>query len=151
MKTYKGKFKPKNPQKYVGDVNNIIYRSRWESVFMTYLDRHSQILEWSSEQIFINYLSPVTRKFQRYFPDFLIKKKNQKTGEIERIMIEIKPFHETQPPSEMASKKRKKTKNRLLKETQTYAINKSKWTYAIEWCKKRDIKFIILTEKELNL
>ncbi|NDB85179.1 MAG: head completion protein, partial [Alphaproteobacteria bacterium] len=27
---YKGKFNPKNPNKYKGDPTNIIYRSRWE-------------------------------------------------------------------------------------------------------------------------
>ena len=38
MATYKGFFKPKNPQKYNGDPTNIIYRSRWELKFMMYLE-----------------------------------------------------------------------------------------------------------------
>ena len=27
---YKGRFTPKHPEKYVGDVKNIVYRSIWE-------------------------------------------------------------------------------------------------------------------------
>lgn len=32
-KYYQGKYKPKNPEKYVGDINNIIFRSSWERNF----------------------------------------------------------------------------------------------------------------------
>ena len=35
---YKGKFKPDNPSKYMGDVENIIYRSGWERRAMKYFD-----------------------------------------------------------------------------------------------------------------
>ena len=149
-RTYKGVFRPTNPRKYKGDASNIIYRSRWELRFMTYCDNHPQIVEWASEEIFIPYLSPKTRKFQRYFPDFLIKVMDKETRKIRTIMIEIKPFNQTQPPSEMSGK-RKKPKNRLLTETMTYAINTAKWNAARAWCKKRNIEFKIMTEKDLNV
>ena len=45
MKTYKGRFIPKNPKKYGGDPTNIIYRSSWEHRLMKYLDENSNILE----------------------------------------------------------------------------------------------------------
>jgi hypothetical protein len=44
----KGKFKPKNPQKYKGNVTNIIYRSSWELRLMSYLDNHKNIISWGS-------------------------------------------------------------------------------------------------------
>ena len=28
-----GKYEPKNPEKYIGDIHNIIYRSSWEYRF----------------------------------------------------------------------------------------------------------------------
>ena len=33
---YKGKFKPDNPSKYMGDVDNIVYCSGWEMRAMMY-------------------------------------------------------------------------------------------------------------------
>ena len=148
MKTYKGRFQPINPQKYKGDKNNIIYRSRWELRFMSWCDTSSQVLEWASEELYIPYLSPKTRKFQRYFPDFLIKVKDGK--KTRKIMIEIKPLKETMPPSDMSGK-RKKTKAKLLQESMTYAINTAKWDAARKFCKKHDIEFKIMTERELNV
>ena len=45
---YQGRFKPKNPTKYMGDPTNIIYRSGWELKLMSYLDTHVNVLQWSS-------------------------------------------------------------------------------------------------------
>ena len=72
-KTYKGYYKPKNPHKYNGNPNNIIYRSSWERSFMRYCDRTVNILEWSSEEVTIPYRCPTDGRKHRYFPDFLIK------------------------------------------------------------------------------
>ena len=41
---YKGKFTPKNPQKYKGNPKNIIYRSSWERRFMSYCDKTKEVL-----------------------------------------------------------------------------------------------------------
>jgi hypothetical protein len=53
---HKGKFTPINPQKYRGDATNIIYRSSWKRV-MLWLDKHSQVISWSSEEV-VPYKSP---------------------------------------------------------------------------------------------
>ena len=70
--SYKGKFKPSFPNKYRGNVTNIIYRSLWERKFMVYCDTNDKIIEWSNEEMFVWYKSPVDGKPHRYFPDFLI-------------------------------------------------------------------------------
>jgi hypothetical protein len=47
----------------------------------------------------------------------------------------------------------KKTEKALLnyqKALQTYAVNKSKWSAATQFCKEKGLTFIILTEKELK-
>ena len=45
MPTYKGKFTPDNPSKYMGDVENIIYRSGWERRAMKYFDVNPGVLK----------------------------------------------------------------------------------------------------------
>jgi hypothetical protein len=142
-KSYKGRFVPTNPKKYRGDPTNIIYRSRWEFDFMQYLDTHPDVIQWASEEIAIKYLSPKTRKWQNYYPDFLIEIK-KKDGKTEKLLIEIKPFKETQPPDE-----KRKTHMQFLRESVTYSINSSKWAAAREWCRKNNVTFKIMTEKEL--
>ena len=88
--SYKGKYKPSNPEKYNGNVTNIIYRSLWERKFLYYCDMNENILEYSSEEMFVWYKSPVDGKPHRYYPDFLIKVK-ESDGTIKKYMIEIKP------------------------------------------------------------
>ena len=97
MKYYKGKFKPKNPEKYVGDTSNIVYRSSWELKFMIYCDTNPNVLQYASEEIFIPYVSPVDNKVHRYFPDFLMKVKKA-DGSISKILVEVKPKSQTKPP-----------------------------------------------------
>jgi hypothetical protein len=142
---YKGFFKPKNPQKYRGDVNNIIYRSRWELVFMDWLDSHSDILEWGSEEFFIPYKSPIDGKIHRYFPDFYVKRRSR-DGKIDTLIIEIKPLAQTKEP-----KKQTKITKRYINEVQTWGINSSKWKAAEHFCEDRKWKFQIITEKELGI
>ncbi len=139
---YKGKFKPRNPQKYLGDASNIIYRSRWELKLMMELDSREQIVEWASEEIAIRYIHPVDKKYHRYFPDFWVKSK--KADGFEIMVIEVKPYKQTQIPTT-------KNKKRFIQEAITYEVNQSKWKAAKEVCADRNWKFIIMTEHELDI
>lgn len=139
---YKGKFKPRNPQKYLGDASNIIYRSRWELKLMMELDSREQIVEWASEEIAIRYIHPVDKKYHRYFPDFWVKSKKAVGFEI--MVIEVKPYKQTQIPTT-------KNKKRFIQEAITYEVNQSKWKAAKEVCADRNWKFIIMTEHELDI
>jgi hypothetical protein len=138
-----GFYKPINPKKYKGDANNIFYRSGWECRFMRFLDTHPDVLHWASEELFIKYLSPIDKKWHRYFPDFLITRKD-KEGVVETILVEIKPEAQKKPPV-----KKKRITKKFVKESITYSINKAKWEFAEQWCKKQGIKFMVLTEKDL--
>jgi len=142
---YRGKFRPKNPQKYRGDPTNIIYRSLWERNCMRYFDENPNVLKWSSEEVIVPYKSPIDGRYHRYFPDFLIRVKN-KQGQLETIMIEVKPYKETREP-----KPQKRLTKNYLAEVNTWGINKNKWEAAIEFCKDRKWKFMIITEKELGI
>jgi hypothetical protein len=142
---YKGKFRPKHPKKYRGDPTKIIYRSLWERNCMRYFDDNPNVLKWSSEEVIVPYKSPLDGRYHRYFPDFLIRIKN-KQGQLETIMIEVKPYKETKEP-----KPQKRLTKNYLYEVRTWSINKSKWEAAIEFCKDRKWKFMIITEKELGI
>ena len=145
MKTYKGKYTPHNPRKYIGNPSNIIYRSSWERKFMVYCDTNEKILEWGSEEIIIPYLSPWDGKMHRYFPDFYIKAK-QSNGTLKKFIIEVKPKKQTRPPKPVT----RKTK-RFINEVKTWSINEAKWKYATKWCESNDMEFKILTEDHLNI
>ena len=143
--SYKGKYKPSNPEKYRGDVTNIIYRSLWERKFLRYCDTNDNVLEYSSEEMFVWYRSPVDSKPHRYFPDFYIKVQ-ESTGQIKKYLIEIKPKRQTAPPQ-----KPKRQTKQYLYEAYEYAKNQAKWKAAEEWCADRGYEFKVLTENELGI
>ena len=145
MKTHKGYYKPRNPNKYNGDPSNIIYRSSWERMCMVYFDNNPNVLQWGSEEVIVPYRSPIDGRLHRYYPDFLIKVLTSK-GDTDTILIEVKPYSQTQPPI-VRSRKTKK----YINEVATYGINSSKWQFAKEYCKDRGWKFQIITEKELGI
>lgn len=141
---HKGKFTPINPQKYRGDASNIIYRSSWEKRVMLWLDKHSQVISWSSEEIVVPYKSPADGRFHRYFVDFYAQIRN-KDGKLNSYLLEIKPKKQATEPQ---------IKSRITKqyinEVVTYAINQAKWKAATEYCKDRGWEFKVLTEDHLN-
>lgn len=140
-----GLFKPNFPDKYKGNPKNIQFRSSWEFSFMMKLDKDPTIVEWSSEELWIGYVSPKDQKWHRYFPDVIYKKKNPDET-VDIYMVEIKPSAQTKKPVNKTGKRATKT---MLTEAMTYAINNSKWAYAAKYCEKRGWKFRIITEKEL--
>lgn len=143
---HQGLFKPQNPQKYKGDVTNIIYRSSWELRMLMHLDRHPDVLQYSSEEIVIPYRSPIDGKVHRYFPDFWIKQKNR-NGVVEELLVEVKPASQTQPPVPRQGKPTRK----YLKEVYTWGVNSSKWEAAESYCAAKGWKFVKITEKDLNI
>jgi hypothetical protein len=144
-KSYSGKFIPKNRQKYVGDPNNIIYRSSWELKFMKYCDDTKSVIQWGSEELIIPYYSPVDKKVRRYYPDFYMKVISS-NGEIKKYLIEIKPERFTQPPKQP----KRKTKS-YLSEVNQYITNLSKWEAAREFCSDHNWEFLVITEKHLKI
>ena len=143
--SYKGRFSPRNPHKYKGNPTNIIYRSRWEFLVMKKFDEHPDVIEWSSEEFFIPYRSPIDGRIHRYFPDFYVKKKNI-SGKIEQSIIEVKPLSQTQPP-----KKREKITRQYINEVKTWGVNEAKWKAAESYCADRLWSFHIFTEKEIGI
>jgi hypothetical protein len=141
---YSGTFRPSNPQKYVGDYKNIIYRSSWECRVMNWLDKNPNIISWASEEIVIPYVSPVDGKWHRYYPDFVVKAKT-KDG-TKTMMLEVKPKKQTQQPQVP-----RRVTPRYITEVATWGVNQSKWKAATEYCLDRGWEFKIITEEHLGL
>lgn len=139
MKYHQGKYKLRNPEKYVGDRSNIIYRSSWELKFLIWCDSNPSILKFSSEETVIPYVSPIDNRPHRYFVDFKIQTRDN------TYLVEIKPYAQTKPPDG------KRKGRRYLQEASTYMVNQTKWEYAKRYAEARNWKFIVLTEHELGI
>jgi hypothetical protein len=131
-----GIFKPRNPEKYIGQ-REMIYRSSWELAFANFCDNHPSVISWASESIQIPYYNPVKGKQTIYVPDFLVvyvDKDGQQHGEL----IEVKPSKET------VMERARSTRDRLV-----VAINLAKWRAAQAWCRQQGLRFRVVTENEL--
>ena len=120
---FKGKFTPKNPDKYCGNVKQIIYRSSWERLFMVYCDKKESILKWSSEEIKIPYIHD--KKNRTYYPDFWVDMIDKNGNRVEKL-VEIKPHYQ-----------------------RTMKVNKDKWSAATKFAQDNQMEFLVMTEKEL--
>ena len=138
--TYRGKFSPKNPQKYKGDPTNVVYRSSWERQLFRWLDEQPFVESWSSEETIIPYRCRTDNKIHRYFVDVKMTFTDGRT-----FLIEVKPKKETQPP-----KSRGRKTSKFINEVMTYAKNTSKWEAADEYAKDRGWKFEVWTEDTLR-
>jgi glutaredoxin len=144
-KYLKGKYHPIKPQKYVGDVKKIIYRSSYEYKFCVYCDTTGKILRWNSEEIVVPYYNVVDKKMHRYFVDFWVEIKNN-DGSINQYLIEVKPQYQTIEP-----KKKSRKSKKYLMEMKTWITNKAKWEAAKIYAEERNAKFLIFSERELGI
>lgn len=135
-----GYYKPKHPEKYVGDINKIRYMSSWELSTHSFFDNNQRVLKWSSEGICIPYIKPTDGKIHKYYPDYWIEFINT-DGEIIQEVIEVKPLAQTRIP-------RTNNKHRLYEQI-TFAVNTAKWEACVAWCNKNNMTFRILTEKSI--
>lgn len=140
--SYKGRYKPLNPQKYIGNHLNIIYRSLWERKFMLFCDTNPSIMKWSSEEIAIPYYFTIDKKIHKYFVDFVIQMQDR-NGAIKTYLIEIKPHKQTIQPI-----KRKNTR-KYIRELLEWEKNLCKWEAARGYAQDKRWEFKILTENEL--
>jgi hypothetical protein len=137
-----GIFVPRNKEKFLG--SKAIYRSSLELRFMKFCDNNQNVVKWGSENVVIPYLNPLDGKIHRYFVDNFVQIKEG--DKIKRYLVEIKPSKQLSPPT---TKYRKKSN--LIYEQTMYITNQAKWQAARDWCNKKGLEFIILTEKHLTV
>jgi hypothetical protein len=137
---YKGKYKIKNPDKYIGNPNTVVFRSLWERNAFRWCEANPKVKLWNSEEIVVPYKSTVDKKLHRYFVDLLIQMENKET-----YLIEIKPKSQTQPPKPRSRKTKK-----FINEQLTYIKNNDKWEAADAFAKHKGWKFQVWTEETLK-
>jgi hypothetical protein len=146
-KYHQGVFIPKNKDKYVGIPAK--YRSSWEYFFMLYLDENQNITKWSCESVRIQYFD-LENKSHIYYPDFYYEIKNPNNSALmDRVLVEIKPAKEFNPPEKPLVESEKSLRNYEYA-IRTHIKNKLKWDAAIEYCNKRSMKFILISEEHLK-
>lgn len=133
----KGRFIPRNPQKVVGDVSKIVFRSSWELTVLKFFDSSNSVLRYGSEVIKIAYVKPTDGRVHYYFPDFICAFKD-KDGNVKQEIIEVKPLKETY----------------LTEKSTTYdkiaiAINHAKWEAAKAFAEAHGMTFRVITEASI--
>jgi hypothetical protein len=138
-----GYFSCRNPEKYLGDVNKIIYRSSWEFKFCSSVDINPSVVKWGSEPTPIPYVSPIDNKIHKYFVDFFVV--IEKDGVRESWLLEVKPASQIKKPVLEGNHTVKKLQsyNWALK---TFIVNRAKFEYATKYAEERGMKFAICTE-----
>jgi len=132
-----GDFARLNPKKYSGK-RPIFYRSSYEFRFMIKLELNPNVESWASEDLIIPYVikekvnGKVVEVKHNYVTDFTVK---LKTGRI--IIVEVKPQAFT-PINESQIRR-----NPIMYK------NACKWKAAIQYCKKMNFEFKIVTESQL--
>jgi len=132
-----GKYVPKNPEKYAGDINKCIYRSGWEKDFMVMCDENPGVSSWACEPFHIQYFHPLEKKYKIYWIDFIVQYIDT-NGRRKIDLIEIKPENET------FIEKAKTKKNKIA-----VIINHAKWKAAAAFAKQNGLNFRVLGETML--
>ena len=131
-----GKYKVKNPHKYVGN-GSPIFRSSWEYTFMQFCDNNDHIVNWASEPVRIHYRHPLTGKMTTYVPDFIITYRT-KDNTVKAELIEIKPRTQSVIEGKMNENQRA-----------VVAINYCKWDAASRWAKQNGLSFRVINEQDI--
>lgn len=135
--TMKGRFIPKNPQKYLGNADKIIFRSSWEVKLFKWLDTTPAVLQWASEEFSIPYLHPFEKRVANYYPDALVIYKD-KYGNLKKEIVEIKPYKETVL-----------TPRATDRDKYALAVNQAKWKAAATFAEQQGMSFRVITEKTM--
>jgi len=148
-----GWYKILNQEKFIKPIDehmksfkdgHVNYKSSLELKAIRYCDYNKHIVKWSLEPFNVRYLKPTDGKVHRYYIDFFIE---FSTGD--KFLVEVKSKGETVPPKK-PKKATDKSIMRYQKAIQTYAVNCAKWEAAKKFAQERGLRFVILTEEELN-
>jgi hypothetical protein len=132
-----GKYQILNPEKYVGN-KSPTYRSSWEFAVMSMCDNNPSILQWANEAIHINYRNPFTNRNTIYVPDFFVMFIDA-NGSTHGEIWEIKPSKETSLEEA----------GRSPRAQAAAVLNMAKWQAARAYCQAQNLKFRIITERDL--
>lgn len=120
------------------------YKSSLELKALRYCDYNKYVVKFALEPFAIKYVKPTDGKVHRYYVDLFIEFSSG-----DRFIVEIKPKSETKSPRKPSKQTQKAIMN-YQKALLTYAVNSAKWEAAKKFAKENNLRFIVLTEEELN-
>lgn len=138
-----------NPEKYIGNPNEVIYRSSWEYKFCIYCDTTPSVTKWSSEPTFspfpIKYYNPISNTVRNYYVDFYLRVLDEDGTERDYI-AEVKPKNQTKIPDPITGNKtlkKLKSYNYLL---ESFLVNDAKSTAAQQFAALHGWEYMVVTE-----
>jgi len=140
-----GFYVPQHKDKYIGNSNNIVYRSSYELKFFRWLDYNPQVLKWNSEDLKIPYINPFDGKIHYYYVDVIFQYVNV-NKEIRTALAEIKPSDQCEPPKPP----KKRLSSSYKQKVKTFIINQAKWEAAKKFASENNMLFLVVTEKQLE-
>lgn len=145
-----GNYLLQNSIKYIGQMP-VKYRSSWELAFCKFCDLNSRVVKWSAEFLEIPYQIVINGQTEnhRYYPDFYVEMTTENPDVYDKFVIELKPNHELEPPTEPKRQSLKMLENFEYAQ-KMYRKNLYKWAFARDWCERRGLKYKIITEEHLK-
>lgn len=143
-----GYYKIQNVSKYNGDPTKVIFRSSWERKLMIYCDLTSSVLEWSSEPIYIQYISPLDNKPHKYYIDFYVVERDEQ-GNLHKYLVEVKPIKDYRDRPVLEGKRTLKKEAKYIDAMKVWLVNNAKFKYADAYAKSIGCEFIIVNEHSL--
>ena len=143
-KFHQGKYNIKNPKKYMGNADDVFFRSSWELKAFEFFDNNPNVIKWGSEEIPISYLMPLPNgniKKRTYYPDIYVEYLDV-NGVLQKELIEIKPI------KQLKISKAKKATTRYY-ENHVYLVNQLKFDAAVKWCLANGVKFKTASENQI--
>lgn len=121
----------------------ICFRSGWEKVWMEYCWEKSKnekgpLLLWGSEVLKVLYPNPLTKKMSFYVVDGFMRYLDM-NKKIHNMLVEIKPENQT------FVSEAKSAVDKIQ-----FGINQLKWASAVQYAKKRNMEFRILTNRDFG-
>ena len=142
-----GYFKPAFPEKYIGDLSKVIFRSSWEFKFLKWCDHNPNVIKYASEPIGIKFYNPLDKRVHVYYVDFYIIIKDS-AGNEQKFLIEVKPLKYVNPPVAPKIMTNNHMANYIWASKQ-FIINRAKFEAAKAFADQRGVKFGVITENFL--
>ena len=144
-----GYYKIINPDKYHGDITQIIYRSSYEYKFCRYCDLTEGVIKWASEPFSVKYFDPVNKKARNYHIDFYIRVKLEGSDKEIDYLVEVKPKSKLIRPIFKAKQKTVKNMTNYNTALEEFLIIQAKKEAAERYAMDIGYKFILITEEFL--
>lgn len=141
-KIQQGYYTCKNPDKYVGDLSKIVYRSSWEFKFLRWCDNTPAVKKFSSEPFSIPYLDPVDKRVHNYFIDYWMELEKE-DGTLQRWIVEVKPARHVAMPDPPKNQTAKSLANHIS-QVKRVMKNIAKFQAARNYAKQQKMKFAVL-------